>query len=67
MKPIPLLLACALVCGSRTPALAADLSVGAIAPAFELAGSDGRTYSLAQFKNKKTVVIAWFPKAFTGG
>jgi len=40
---------------------------GDVAPAFSLPGSDGRTYSLAGFKGKKAVVVAWFPKAFTGG
>ena len=29
-------------------------------------GSDGKTYSLSQLKGKH-VVLAWFPKAFTGG
>lgn len=42
-------------------------AVGDPAPAFSLAGSDGKTYSLDQFKGKQAVVIAWFPKAFTGG
>ena len=45
----------------------AELSVGDAAPDFKLAGSDGKTYSLAQFKGKRPVVVAWFPKAFTGG
>jgi peroxiredoxin len=40
---------------------------GDVAPAFSLPGSDGRTYSLAEFKGKRAVVLAWFPKAFTGG
>ncbi|MCA9085525.1 MAG: peroxiredoxin [Planctomycetaceae bacterium] len=44
-----------------------DLKVGDKAPAFELKGSDGKTYRLADFKGNKTVVVAWFPKAFTGG
>jgi len=35
-------------------------------PDFTLPGSDGKTYSLADLKGK-TVVLAWFPKAFTGG
>lgn len=48
-------------------AAAADLKVGDPAPAFELKGSDGKTYTLDQFKGKSAVVIAWFPKAFTGG
>ena len=46
---------------------AADLKVGDPAPAFELPGSDGKTYKLSDFKDKKYVVIAWYPKAFTGG
>jgi len=46
---------------------AADLKVGDAAPAFTLPGSDGKTYSLAKFKGKRVVVLAWYPKAFTGG
>ena len=45
----------------------AELKVGDQAPGFSLQGSDGKTYTLAQFKGKSTVVLAWFPKAFTGG
>ncbi len=41
--------------------------VGDKAPEFKLKGSDGKDYTLAQFKGKQAVVIAWFPKAFTGG
>ncbi len=44
-----------------------DLKVGDKAPAFSLEGTDGKTYSLDQFKGKKAVVIAWFPKADTPG
>jgi len=46
---------------------AADLKSGDDAPNFELKGSDGKTYKLADFKGKQAVVIAWYPKAFTGG
>jgi peroxiredoxin Q/BCP len=49
------------------PASADELKVGDPAPPFSLKGSDGKTYTLAQFKGKSPVVIAWFPKAFTGG
>jgi peroxiredoxin Q/BCP len=49
------------------PARAADLEVGSAAPAFSLQGSDGKTYTLSQFAGKEGVVLAWFPKAFTGG
>jgi len=42
------------------------LKVGDQAPDFSLPGSDGKTYTLAGLKGT-TVVLAWFPKAFTGG
>ena len=45
----------------------AQLKVGDMAPDFTLMGSDGKSYSLADFRGKKAVVIAWFPKAFTAG
>ncbi len=48
------------------PAMA-ELQVGDAAPDFNLPGSDGNHYTLGQFKGKKPVVIAFFPKAFTGG
>jgi len=48
-------------------AAADELKVGDKAPAFSLEGSDGKTYTLEQYKGKSAVVIAWFPKAFTGG
>ena len=28
---------------------------------------DGKTYKLSEFRGKQAVVIAWYPKAFTGG
>ena len=46
---------------------AAALEVGDKAPDFSLQASDGKTYSLSQFLGDKPVVIAFFPKAFTGG
>ena len=46
---------------------AVSLKVGDPAPQFSLAGSDGKTYSLASFKGKQVVVLVWFAKAFTGG
>ena len=47
--------------------LAAALQVGDKAPDFSLQASDGKTYSLSEFSGDKPVVIAFFPKAFTGG
>ena len=60
-------LAGTLLAGGLNMADAADLKVGDNAPAFELKGSDGKTYKLSDFKGKEAVVIAWYPKAFTGG
>jgi peroxiredoxin Q/BCP len=45
----------------------AELKPGDAAPDFSLEGSDGKTYKLSELKGKKAVVIAWYPKAFTGG
>ena len=44
-----------------------DLKPGDVAPLFTLPGSDGVTYRLADLIGRHLVVIAWFPKAFTGG
>lgn len=46
---------------------AKPLAAGDPAPAFSLAGSDGKTHSLSEHAGKRVVVLAWFPKAFTGG
>ena len=49
-------------------AVAADgIKVGDKAPDFQMKGSDGKTYSAKDFVGKQAVVIAWFPRAFTGG
>ena len=55
-----LLLSCA--AGARR-----ELKPGDAAPDFALPGSDGKTHALAEHRGKKAVVLAWFPKAFTGG
>ena len=46
---------------------APELKPGDPAPGFSLPGSDGKTYDLSNFAGKKAIVLAWFPKAFTGG
>ncbi|MGB2115382.1 MAG: peroxiredoxin [Porticoccaceae bacterium] len=44
-----------------------SLEVGDMAPDFSLQGSDGKTYSLEQYKGKQAIVMAWYPMAFTRG
>lgn len=56
-----------LLAAAAHPPAGSELQVGDPAPAFSLPGSDGRTHTLAEFAGKKAVVLAWFPKAFTGG
>jgi len=62
----------AAVCVSLTAVAAArqqapvELKVGDKAPDFSLPGTDGKTHKLSDYAGK-TVVLAWFPKAFTGG
>lgn len=52
---------------SRRARSVIDLAPGDLAPDFSLAASDGRTYSLGDFRGRSVVVIAWYPKAFTPG
>jgi thioredoxin-dependent peroxiredoxin len=51
---------------ARRDASLVELKPGDPAPDFSLPGSDGRTYRLKDLAGAE-VVIAWFPKAFTGG
>ncbi len=44
-----------------------ELNIGDVAPPFDLPGSDGKRHALANHLGKEAVVLAWFPKAFTGG
>lgn len=37
-----------------------------MAPEFALPGSDGKIHKLSDYRGR-AVVLAWFPKAFTGG
>ncbi|MCA9194685.1 MAG: redoxin domain-containing protein [Planctomycetales bacterium] len=48
--------------------LAVDgLKVGDAAPAFKMQGSDGKTYDAKELLGKQALIVAWFPRAFTGG
>ena len=61
-----LLVACLTLLMAPAMVLASELKAGDAAPDFSLRGSDGKTHSLADYSGK-VVVVAWFPKAFTGG
>lgn len=69
MKRLATLAAVGLLAAS--PLLAGEepkpLAAGDPAPSFSLPGSDGKTHALADYVGKKAVVLAWFPKVFTGG
>ena len=54
-------LVCVLVAGAAASGLS-----GLLSNRFSLPGSDGRTYRLKELAGRP-VVLAWFPKAFTGG
>ena len=43
------------------------LKVGDMAPDFTLPSTDNKQVKLSDFKGKNTVVLAFFPAAFTGG
>jgi peroxiredoxin Q/BCP len=45
----------------------ADVAAGDKAPEFALPSSDGRTVKSSDYLGKRGYVLAWFPKAFTGG
>ena len=51
----------------QPPAIKTHLKVGQAAPDFTMNGTDGKPYKLSDFKGKKTVVLAFYVLAFTGG
>ncbi len=52
--------------GSTSPPKT-HLKVGDKAPDFTLKGVNGQEVKLSSLKGKTTVVLAFYPKAFTGG
>lgn len=67
MKPMALLAVTLGLAVASARAQAPELKVGDMAPEFSLKASDGETYRLSDFRGKKAVVLAWFPKAATRG
>ncbi len=52
---------------AKPPVIKTHLKVGDKAPDFTLIGVDGKTVQLKKLKGKTNVVLAFYPKAFTGG
>jgi peroxiredoxin Q/BCP len=68
MRALAVLTVCLVAFASSGHMTAAtELKVGDAAPDFRLQASNGKTYTLSDFKNKQAFVLAWFPKAYTRG
>jgi peroxiredoxin Q/BCP len=64
LRLLTVLLACFGLSAGRTAAQ--ELKAGDPAPDFTLQASDGQTYTLSKLRGR-TVMLSWFPKAFTAG
>ncbi|MEX1224247.1 MAG: redoxin domain-containing protein [Pirellulales bacterium] len=54
-------------CFAAAPADAVELKENDTAPDFNLPGTDGQMHRLSELTKNHVVVLAWYPKAFTGG
>lgn len=57
----------ALAAPDEPPAAPAEVKVGAPAPDFTLKDQEGKDVALSSFKGKRTIVVAFYPKAFSPG
>lgn len=69
MATFLLVMAAAVGLAAQTPAQPPKtfLKVGDIAPDFSLPSTLGGQIKLSDYKDKKTVVLSFYPAAFTGG
>jgi peroxiredoxin len=71
MKSFPIALGAALfavsLCAQTVQPPKTHLKVGDTAPDFNLPSTAGGRVTLSEFRGKSTVVLAFFPAAFTGG
>jgi len=61
------LLAASSLFGQAVQPPATNLKVGDMAPDFTLPSTQGGKVKLSDFRGKNTVVLAFYPAAFTGG
>jgi hypothetical protein len=68
-KHLTFILAGALLAGgcNRGTAPASGPVVGAVAPEVSIPDETGKLVSLASFRGKEAVLLAFYPKDFTGG
>jgi peroxiredoxin len=64
---IPLLLAALALSAQTIQPPHTPLKTGDMAPDFTLPSTEGGSVHLADFRGKNSVVLAFFPAAFTGG
>ena len=71
MKPLRMLAVGVLLAAGLSAQMAnpphTQLKVGDMAPDFTLPDTDNKPVKLSDFRGKKTVVVAFFVAAFTGG
>lgn len=69
MRSWPFLFACGFAClaVAQDAPRGTTLAVGDTAPDFTLPSTTGKEIRLSDFRNKKSVVLAFVIKAFTGG
>jgi len=68
-RPIKILLMTALALGACNKGAAPPLksAVGALAPEVSVPDETGKPVSIASFRGKQAVLLAFYPRDFTGG
>jgi peroxiredoxin len=67
MEPVRRTVTALVLAALVAPALAADVAVGSEAPDFTLKDHSGEALTLSTYRGRRPVLIAFYPKSFTGG